>query len=161
MRTFAASRVRRLAGAAGSTLVFSVWGCAQPAVTSSVAVPPIPPSEARLWIYRGNEPYAGRGLPAVDANGRYIGAAELGGTFYRNLPPGQYLVTVETTGVDFSQSALINLAAGQDAYVKILSSPNWVSGGLSDYERPTFYAWLIPNQVARNEVAPLAFFGGS
>lgn len=161
MGVLAASRSRWPVQAAQSALLLAVMSCAQPAVTSSVGVPPIPITEARIWIYRDYEPYAGRGLPAVAANGRYIGAAELGGAFYRNLPPGQYHVTVETTGEDFNQSAQVNLAAGQETYVKIVSSPSWVSGGLAFYERPTFYAWMIPTQVARNDVANLAFYGGS
>ena len=162
MRVFAASQSRWLVQAGRSTLLLAVMGCTQPAVTSSVAVPPIPATGARIWLYRDYEPYTGKGLPAVAANGRYIGAAELGGTFYRNVPPGQYHVTVETYGEDFNQSAQVQLAAGQEAYVKILSSPSWVSGaGLTPYERPTFYAWLIPSEIARYDVAHLAFYGGS
>ncbi len=142
-------------------LLLAVMSCAQPAVTSSVVVPPVPVTGARIWIYRDYEPYAGKGLPAVGANGRFIGSAELGGTFYRNVPPGQYHITVETIGEDFNQSAQVNLAGGEEAYVKIVSSPNWVSGGLATFERPTFYAWLIPSEVARNDVAHLAFYGGN
>src|ERR1700730_8422165 len=78
MRVFAASRSRWLVQAGRSTLLLAVMGCAQPAVTSSVAVPPIPVTEARIWLYRDYEPYAGKGLPAVAANGRYIGRGRTG-----------------------------------------------------------------------------------
>ena len=112
-------------------------------------------------MYRNYEPYAGKGLPAVAANGGYIGQAELGGVFYRNVAPGHYHVTVETFGVDVNQSADLDLTAGQTAYVKIVSNPEWVSYGLdTQIERPTFYAWLIPNEVAQADVAHLAFYGG-
>jgi hypothetical protein len=29
--------------------------------TNSIGIPPIPSGEARIWFYRGDEPYAGRG----------------------------------------------------------------------------------------------------
>ena len=132
-----------------------------PPVTASITVPPIPAGEARIWFYRDNEPYAGKGRPAIAANGAYVGIAELGGVFYRDVPPGRYHVTVETYGVDFSQTADLDLAAGRQAYVKIVSNPEWVRGTLSGYERPTFYAWHIPNEVAQAAAANLAFYGGN
>lgn len=154
--------LRRLAKATAGAVLLSAANCAQPAVTGSVAIPPIPAGEGRIWIYRDNEPYAGKGLPAVAANGGYIGQAELGGAFYRDVAPGHYRVTVESFGVDVNQTADFDLAAGRAAYVKIVSSPSWVAYGLENQiERPTFYAWLTPNEVAQAHVAHLAFYGGS
>ena len=152
----------RLAGAIYGTLLLALAGCAQPTVTASVSIPPIPPGQARIWFYRNYEPYAGKGLPAIAANGGYVGAAELGGAFYRDVPPGHYLITVETTGVDVNQTASLDLPPGREAYVKIVSNPEWVTGGLqTQYERPTFYAWRIPNEIAQADVARLSFYGGS
>src|SRR5271166_5942561 len=82
---------------------FLLPGCMQLPVTASVTVPPIPAGEARIWFYRDNE--------------AYVGIAELGGAFYRDVPPWRYHVTVETNGVDFNQTADLDLAAGQQAYV--------------------------------------------
>lgn len=153
---------RRLMRAAQAALVLAMAGCVQPAPTQSVAIPPIPPGAARIWFYRDYEPYAGKGRPAIAANGGYVGLAELGGAFYRDVPPGHYDVTVETFGRDVNQSAHFDLAAGREAYVKIVSLPSWVEyGDITSYERPTFYAWLIPNQAAQPAVAQLAFYGGS
>lgn len=153
---------RWLVQAGPSALLLAIAGCAQPAATASVAISAIPTGEARLWVYRAYEPYAGKGLPAVAANGGRVGYAELGGTFYRDLPPGHYHVTVETFGVDVNQTADVDLAPGQEAYVKIVSLPSWVEyGDIHSYERPTFYAWLIPAETARADVALLAFYGGS
>jgi hypothetical protein len=136
--------------------------CTRPPPTNSVAIPPIASGEARIWFYRDDEPYAGRGTPAVSANGVYVGPAELGGAFYRDVPPGHYHVTVETVGQDVNQSAAADLTAGQQAYVKIVSLPDWVSGGdIMEYERPTFYAWLMPSQAALVEIGQLSFRGGS
>ncbi|HMD63218.1 MAG TPA: hypothetical protein VKF83_04485 [Stellaceae bacterium] len=151
-----------LIGAAPGALLLAMAGCAQPAVTASVGIPPVPAGDARIWFYRNYEPYAGKGLPAVAANGTYVGAAELGGAFYRDVPPGHYVVTVQTTGVDFNQVANVDIAPGQEAYAKIVSLPSWETGGnKNEWQRPTFYAWLIPNQVAQADVAHLSFYGGS
>ena len=151
-----------LARGTQGALLLATASCAQPAATGSVSIPPIPAGEARVWFYRNNEPYAGKGIPAIAANGGYVGVAELGGAFYRDVPPGHYLVTVQTVGVDTNQSASFDLPPGQEAYVKIVSLPSWETGGnKNDWQRPTFYAWLIPNQVAQSDVAHLSFYGGS
>src|SRR5258708_911208 len=134
-----------LMGIAQGGLLVAMAGWAQQPVTSAVSIPSIPAGEARIWFYRDDEPYAGKGLPAIAANGGYVGAAELGGAFYRDVPPGHYLVTVETTGVDFNQTASLDLPPGKEAYVKIVSNPEWVTGGSrTEYQRPTFYAWRHP-----------------
>jgi hypothetical protein len=151
----------RLAAAAG-LLLLAVVSCVRPPVTASVAVPPIPIGEARIWFYRDYEPYAGKGRPAIAVNGGNVGIAELGGAFYRDLAPGHYHVTVESYGVDVNQSADFDIAAGQETYVKIVSNPEWISYGLeTEIERPTFYAWLMRGDAARADIAHLAFYGGS
>jgi hypothetical protein len=162
MRRYAAPISRTLRQAASAMALLAIAGCAERATTSTVTIPPIPQGESRIWVYRDYEPYAGKGLPAVAANGGYIGAAQLGGAFYRDVAPGHYHVTVETWGIDSNQSANVDLAPGQTAYVKIVSLPSWVEyGSLATFERPTFYAWLIPPQTAGADVAHLAFGGGS
>jgi hypothetical protein len=143
-------------------LPLATASCAPPAATASVAIPTIPAGEARIWFYRAYEPYAGKGLPAIAANGGYVGLAELGGAFYRDVPPGHYHVAVQTVGVDVNQTANFDLAPGREAYVKIVSNPEWFSGGnQTQYERPTFYAWLIPSETGQADVAHLTFRGGS
>jgi hypothetical protein len=156
------STARRRVRAAPGALLLVIASCAQPAATASVAVPAIPAGEARIWFYRDYEPYAGKGFPAVAANGGFVGQAELGGAFYRDVPPGPYHITVQTFGIDVNQAANFTLAPMQEAYVKIVSNPEWVSYGVeTEIERPTFYAWLIPSEAARADVAHLAFYGGS
>ena len=151
-----------LARGAQVVLLLAITGCAQMAATSSVNIPPIPAGGSRIWFYRAADVYTGKGLPAIAANGGYVGQAELGGAFYRNVPPGHYLVTVQTVGVDLNQSANFDLSPGQEAYVKIVSLPSWDTGGdRNEWARPTVYAWLIPNQVAQADVARLSFYGGS
>src|SRR5271155_2325088 len=162
MRENKNSAACRLMGVAQSVLLVALAGCAQQAVTAAVTIPPIPAGEARIWFYRDNEPYARKGLPAIAAHGGYVGAAELGSAFYRDVPPGHYRVTVQTVGIDTNQTANFELAPAQEAYVKIVSLPSWDTGGdKGQWEKPTFYAWLIPNQVAQAAVAHLSFYGGS
>jgi hypothetical protein len=47
---------------------------------------------------------------------------------------------------------------GQQLYVKVVSLESWGSGlaGTKNIWRDTFYAWLIPPEVAQAEIAPTA-----
>jgi hypothetical protein len=151
---------RRSIRALSIALCLALASCGQLPVTASVAIPPIPAGETRIWFYRDYEPYAGKGRPAIAVNGRIVGLAELGGAFYRDVAPGGYHITVETTGIDANQTADLDLVPRQEAYIKIVSNPSWVTGSLAEYERPTFYAWRIQNEVAQADVVHLDFYGG-
>ena len=83
-----------------------------------------------------------------------------------------YRIRAETAadGKDFNQDKNVQLAAGQELYVKIVALRNWVAsgggggdeggGGGGDMTRETFYVWLIPAETARRDVARSAFYGG-
>jgi hypothetical protein len=144
-------------------LLLAAASCAQPAVTASVAIPPIPPGEARIWVYREYEPSESLNMTEVTINGAGAGYAQAaGGAFYRDVPPGHYHIAATSWGTDVNQSANLDLAAGQEAYVEIQSLRSWSSaGGRNPFERDTFYARLIPTQTARAAVARSAFYGGS
>jgi hypothetical protein len=164
MRRYATPILSLLKAPAAAGLLLAMTACAhQPAPLAAVPVPPIPAGEARIWVYRTYEPYADHWLPAVYANGATIGWAQLGGAFYRDVAPGHYHMTAQTWGVDLNQSSDLDLAAGQQAYIRIVSAPEWftISEPRLSYERPTYYAWSILPQVAAAEIAPLAFNGGS
>ena len=92
-------------------------------------------------------------------NGTIAGAAYQGGAFYRDVSPGPYHVTVDSIGVDIGQSSDVNLAAGQEAYIKIVQLDNWNE---TPFEPtfPTFYAWLVRPDVGRYEVSRHADYGG-
>jgi hypothetical protein len=150
---------------AGTLLAFlcliAAASCARLPPTAAVAIPPIPAGAARVWVYRDYEPYAGRGRPAVYLNSGMIGVAELGGAFFRDVPPGRYVASVETYGIDTNQVSGFDLAPGEEAFVKIVSLPSWVEeGDVRSFERPTFYAWLTPADRARPDIAQLSFYGG-
>ena len=107
--------------------------------------------QARVWFYRPLEPYGSLNLARIDMNGSYIGAVENGNAF----PPGHYHIAPESFGRDFNQDKDVDLAAGQQLYVKIVSLESWgvsVSGS-KNIGRDAFYAWLISPEVAQTEIA--------
>jgi hypothetical protein len=112
---------------------------------------PIPPGQARIWIYRDYAPYQSPAAPYVRVNGAVIGVAEPGGAFYRDVPPGAYQITVDSEGMDVNQFARVALAPGQTAYVKVESLRGWGEG--DDYERNTFYTRPMSGARARIEIA--------
>jgi hypothetical protein len=102
-------------------------------------------------------------MTKVTMNGVYAGSAQLGGAFYRDVPPGNYHVEVESYGKDFDQSTNVALVPGQDAYVKIESLDSWSTLVGAGYAaaRDTFYARLMLPQIARSEIVQSFFDGGS
>ena len=76
--------------------------------------------------------------------------------FYRDVPPGHYHIAPQSYGRDFNQDKDIELGAGQQVYVKIVSLRAWelgVGGDEANFDRDTFYAWLMPAEVAQSEIA--------
>src|SRR5262249_46835121 len=83
------------------------------------------------------------------------------GASYRDVPAGPYHITVDSYGKDFNQDKDVQLAAGQELFVEIVSLRNWVpigggggdagGGSSGDFGRNTFYVWLIPAEKARAE----------
>jgi hypothetical protein len=134
--------------------------CSQLPPTSSVAIPPIQAGEARLWFYRDGGPYEIQASPYLRLNGRVTGISEPDGTFYRDVTPRHYLVTVDSYLDNYvDQFASIDLAAGQEAYVKVLSMRR--DKGETGFARDIFYTRIIPADTARAEAAPRRFYGGS
>jgi hypothetical protein len=138
-------------------------GCARSPTVGSVTVPPIPAGEARLWFYRPYLPSETLNMTEVSINGAYAGYAQLGGAFYRDVPPGGYHIGVESYGKDFNQSTNIALVAGQEAFVRVESLRSWATtfGIGTTVGRDTFYARLILPQIARTEMAQSFFDGGN
>jgi hypothetical protein len=153
---------RLLVAAAGIVLLASVTAHAEPLAAGSTAIPPLPAGLARIWIYRDYLPSESLNMAVVKINGGITGYAQAaGGSFYRDVRPGQYLVTVESYGRDTNQSADLTLGAGQEAYVKIESLRSWSSSGeRTSIERDTFYARPIAPPLARAEMAHLPYLGG-
>jgi hypothetical protein len=146
----ALSRRWLLAGAA--LVLLAPAGSAQPAPALPAVAAPIPPGQARVWIYRDYEPYVTTARPYVRMNDAIVGVSEPGGAFYRDVPPGTYRVTVDSYGRDVNQFAQAVLAPGQTIYLKIESLRDWVSGS-DGFRRDTFYTRPMPTDLARTEIA--------
>ena len=150
-------------------LLLAVAACAQQPSTASVTIPPIPRGEARVWFYRPADAYDSLLTPYIRMNEGIVAISEPGGASYRDVPAGQYHITVDSYGKDFNQDKDVALVPGRELYVKIVSLRDWIAGGGNggsgeggggSYTKDTFYVWLIPPEVARAEVARSAFHGG-
>jgi len=154
---------RILSFAAASFVLLAVANAdAQSPATNSVVNPPIPAGQARIWVYRGSQSTAPIEVPhmeAVTLNGVNVGYMQLGGAFYRDVAPGHYVIAAPSFQViDPDQSAKVDLAAGQEAYLK-LDELGWPNAG--DNMGDNFYVRLMPPQTARTAIAQLAFLGGN
>ena len=124
-------------------------GAAGPDAGSGPAAPGRPGADLVLSpVAPVGEPQSGE----IDVNGAYFGSVANGASFYRDVPPGHYHIVPVSYNRDFNQDRDIDLAAGQQAYIKILSLQNW-DGACRYCLRDTFYAWLIPSEAAQNEIA--------
>src|SRR5271166_3656357 len=142
------------------SLLLVLAGCSQVPPTSSVAVPPIPAGEARIWIYRNDGPYDSQDRPYLRLNGQVAGISEPNGAFYRDVPPGHYAVSVDSYGVPYpNQFAQIDLGAGQEAFIKVLSMRERVGGEVGVGTRALFFTQLVPAEVAQAAIAVTPFYG--
>src|SRR5437868_11700197 len=153
---------RLLSFAAAAFVLLPVLNAdAQSRAPSSVVIPPIPPGQARAWIYRDSQPVApfeDRQIEAVTLNGVSVGYEQQGQGFYRNVAPGHYVIAAPSLGIDTDESATVDLAAGQDAYFKI-GAVGWPGGGENIVD--AYNVRLIPPQNARTAIAQLAFLSGN
>jgi hypothetical protein len=152
MRRDPTPQPRRMLWASGLLLIAA--GCAEPPTTAQVAVatPPVSAGQARIWFYRDWLPSESLNLANIDVNGSFYGSVANGSAFYRDVPPGHYHIAPVSYNRDFNQDRNVDLAPGQQVYVKILSSQSW-DGACRNCVRDTFYAWLIPQEVAQAEIA--------
>ena len=124
-------------------------------------VPPPAADRARIYFYRDDEPYESLARPQIFLNGSRFAVSGSGEVFYRDLPPGSYLVAVDSYGIYPRQDKTVAVRAGETYYIKIESLRSWASGGgvNVDYERDTFVVALIDTEQARQEISALDFFG--
>jgi hypothetical protein len=164
---------RRVAAAGGMLLLaLTLIGLPGRAHALAEAYPtasplPVPPGLARIWIFRDFAPYDSLATPYVRLNGAIIGISKSGAVFYRDVAPGTYTVTVDSQGTDVNQFATVDLAPGQQVFVKVLASSQWDSGGGGGdrggggWARATFYTWQIQPQAAWAEITRLPLYNGS
>jgi len=138
---------------AAAVFLLAVAGVAPaPAMAEAPAVAPVPPGAARIWFYRDWLPSESLNLANIDVNGQYIGSVANGGSFYRDVPPGHYHIAPQSYNRDFNQDTNVDLAPGDQVYVKILSLQAW-DGACRDCARDTFYAWRVAPPAAPPVVA--------
>jgi hypothetical protein len=146
--------------------VLFVWAFLSPAGAATAPGGP-PPGYARIWLYRYYEPYESLATPYVRFNGAIVGISQPGGSFYRDVAPGEYEITVDSLGRDVDQFARVGVAAGQQIYIQVQVSRYWDCGGGGErgggggWCRPTFYTRLQLPQVAEAAIAHMPFYGGS
>jgi hypothetical protein len=134
-----------------SGLMLIAAGCAERPLVET----PIPPGQARIWFYRNWLPSESLNLANLEVDGVYVGSVENGGAFYRDVPPGTYHIAPQSWARDFNQDTNVALVPGQQVYVKILDLTSWASAVSvsKNFQRDSFYAWLIPPQIAQAEIA--------
>jgi Protein of unknown function (DUF2846) len=152
----------------GATVILlATAACESPPPTASVAIPPIPAGAARVWFYRPIDAYDSMATPYIRMNDQIVAISMPSGASYRDVPAGPYHIAVDSYLNDLHQDQDVQLVAGQELYVKVVSLRSWVTasgsggpdGGSGDYGRNTFYVWLIPAETARDEVARSALYG--
>jgi hypothetical protein len=157
------ARLRRLHRYLAS-LFLVLASCTQLPPTSSVVISPIPAGAARIWIYRNDGPYEAPETPFARLNGRVTGVVQPNGAFYRDVPPGNYSVTVDSYGVPYpNQFVELKVGAGQEAFVQVLSMREKVGGGgdSGGGVRARFFTQLVPRDTALAAIASTPFYGSS
>jgi hypothetical protein len=132
--------------------------CTPASHVAAVAPGPLAPGQARIWFYRVYDPSLSRNTANVDLNGARAVSVQPGdGPAFVDVASGRYHIAPESFGVDTNQTRDVNLAAGQTIYVKILDDPTLMSSGdKTQFQRDTFYTWVVPASVARAEInAPM------
>ena len=145
-----------------ASVLLLLTSCSQVPPTSSAVIPPIPAGDARIWIYRNDGVYESQERPYVRLNGQVAGISEPNGAFYRDVPPGRYTVSLDSYGVPYpNQFAQLDLGAGQEAFIKVLSMRERVGSGDSIGSRALFFTQLVPAEAAQAAIAVTPFYGTS
>jgi hypothetical protein len=98
--------------------------------------------------------------PYIRLNSQIIGVVQPNGAFYRDVPPGHYSVTVDSYGAPYrNQFAQVDLGAGQEAFVEVLSKREKVGG--PEGSRAAYFTELVPADVAWAAIGAIPFYGGS
>jgi hypothetical protein len=115
------------------------------------APPPIPQGAVRIWFYRTFEPSVSLGLADVKLNGVRIGSVpDDGPALYRDVPPGNYRITVENS-VASNQSKDVNLAPGREVIAKIVAIDSSIGDGPPAH-RPTYDLSFVTPETARKDM---------
>jgi hypothetical protein len=153
------SRFRQ--AAAGLAALIAGGFAATPVPAQVAPVSPTLTSATRFWFYRDFFPEDTGDMPAIAMNGTAIGYGLAGTNFYRDMPAGRYLLTVESVGQDWNQSQDLAAAPGQVVYVKIASLPSWEQSSRGGYRRGTYYVMIVAPQLAALEMPQTRYTSGN
>ncbi len=156
----ASSSLRLHAAAALLLAVLSLDG-ASGARAQTASLPPIPPGQARFWLYRVFFAGDTLSMPAVAIDNAPAGYALAGTSFYRDVPAGTHVVSVESRGTGLDQAQQVAVGPGQELYVQIASMPNWEEDARGRAREPSFAVMVMSPRMAWLQMPLTAFQGGS
>lgn len=133
-----------------------------PSVATATAMP-VPSGLARIYFYRDWEPYETLSRPLIYLNDAPSQISEPGAVAFRDLPPGDYHISVDSEGVYPHQFKELVVRAGDVRYVKIESLASWQTGRGPGHigTRGTFVVELIPERQAQGEIADKRYVPGA
>ena len=139
---------------------------AGPTAALAQAVPPRSgpglSGRGRVWVYRILTPDDTQGMPPVWINGAFVGYAEPGTSFYRDVPAGPVEVAVDTYTPGLFRPETVAVAPGQEFYFQIMSLPHFEeSGNKVGYRRGTYRAMLVEPRIAALQLPQTQFRGGA
>ena len=143
----------------GVLVLLLLAGCVAPTPRFSAVAPSIPPvaaGAARIFVYRAFEPYETRSMARVQLNGEPAGAVGNGAVFYRDVPPGQYAITILGTEAYPNQFKTVVLRPGETAFARIESLSTWsacTGNPVNCY--PTFVVRMVDPATAAADMQTL------
>ena len=120
-------------------------------------MPPPGPGLARVWILRTWDPINMVGTPMVYVNGVPFGPSAAGTAFYRDLPAGSYVFSVDSCTKDVNQDARLTLAPGMQLNLEVQYLQNFTSLGC--FTPGAYYVRPIASHVAQMYMQQLSFLG--
>jgi Protein of unknown function (DUF2846) len=129
-------------------------------VMASVSVPPVTAGMARIYFYRDWEPYESLSRPRIYLNQAPADISEPGGISFRDLPPAEYYISVDSQGLYPHQFKTLVLRSGDIRYVKIESLKDWITNSRLWY-RDTFVVEFIPERQAQGEIGDMRYIPGA
>jgi hypothetical protein len=134
----------------------------EPTLAAANVAPPTA-GLARIYFYRDWEPYETLARPLIYLNGAPAEISEPGGISFRDVPAGEYYISVDSKGIYPHQFKTIGLRAGDVRYVKIESLASWnTSVGAQHFgSRDTFVVELIPEHQAQSEIGEMRYIPAS
>jgi len=152
----------RKAAALAAALLMLLAACASgppPPPFASVAnqLPPVSGDQARIFFYRYYELYVSMARPYIRLNGKPVAISEPGGVLYRDVPPGTYLISVDSYNLYPDQDKTVALAAGQTLYVRV-DSVRGYNAGFEGYDPEDFAVRIIDQGPARADMLSLKYY---